>query len=101
MLDCHRMIADDALAHHVFNVLHVTPVHGIAVLQPDEGSTNVSWNVFKVVNNNRLLRSSWHENFCCFVVIAEATLIERALDGWPRVLPHSLRKRDPTGTPAG
>jgi hypothetical protein len=43
------MIADDALAHHVFNVLHVTPVHGIAVLQPDEGSTNVSWNVFKVV----------------------------------------------------
>ena len=48
--------------------------------EPDEGGTNISWYMLHVVDNDRLLGSSRHENFCCFVVIAEATLVERALD---------------------
>jgi len=44
--------------------------------EPDEGGTNISWYMLHVVDNDRLLGSSRHENFCCFVVIAEATLVE-------------------------
>jgi len=64
----------------MLNVLDVAPVLGISVLQPDEGSSDVSWDVFGVVDNDRLLRAGWHEDFDGIVVIAEAALVERALD---------------------
>ena len=52
----------------------------ITVLQPDECSADVCWNVLHIVNNNWLFAPGRHENFCCFVVIAKAALVERALD---------------------
>ena len=39
----------------MFDILNITPVFRIAVLQPNKRSTNVSWNVFLIVDNNGLL----------------------------------------------
>ena len=40
-----------------------------------------------VVNNNRLLRSSRHEDLDSIIVIAVGALVERALDAYDRILP--------------
>ena len=54
----------------MFNVLHITPALGISVLQPNKCSANVRRTVLGVVNDHRLLRTSWHEDFDGIVVIA-------------------------------
>jgi hypothetical protein len=76
----HGMIRDQILAEEVIDVLHITPTLGISVLQPDERGCYVRWTMLDVVNNNRLLGSSRHENFDGLVVIAVGALVERALD---------------------
>ncbi len=64
----------------MLDVLYIAPVLGITVLQPDEGSSNVSWNMFGVVNDHRLFAPSWHEDLDSIIVIAVSALIERALN---------------------
>ena len=54
----------------MFNVLHITPALGISLLQPNKCSANVRRTVLGVVNDHRLLRTSWHEDFDGIVVIA-------------------------------
>ena len=44
-----------------------------AVLQPEDARGDVR-------RVHGLLAPSWHEDFCCFVVIADGTLIERTLN---------------------
>jgi hypothetical protein len=51
-----------------------------SVLQPNKRSSNISWNVFLVVDDDRLFAPSRHEDFDGIVVIAEATLVERTLN---------------------
>jgi hypothetical protein len=85
----HRSIADDVLADRMLDVLNVTPVFWISVLQPNKRSADVWWTVLGVVHDNRLFAPGRHEDLDGFVVIAEAALIERALDAsststtWP------------------
>jgi hypothetical protein len=74
----HRPIADDVSAEDVIDVLHVAPVLGISVLQPEHAARWIWWTVLDVVNDNRLLRTS--ENLHCIVVIAVGALIERTLN---------------------
>jgi hypothetical protein len=69
LLDRHRMIRDDVLAHHMLDVLHVTPTLGISVLQPDKCSADVGRTVLGVVHDDRLFAPSWHEDFHCSVVV--------------------------------
>jgi hypothetical protein len=83
LLDCHRSIADDVLAEDVLDVLHVTPALWISVLEPDEGGTDVGRAMLGVVHDNRLFVPSRHEDFDRFIVIAEATLVQRALPAPP------------------
>jgi hypothetical protein len=63
MVGDNRSIADDVLARHMLDVLHVAPTIGIAVLQPNKRSSDVWWTMLGVVNNNGLFAASWHENF--------------------------------------
>ena len=60
----------------MFHILDVTPVLGISVLQPDECSSDISWHMLEVMNDDWLFAPGWHEDLCCFVVIAEAALVE-------------------------
>ena len=56
------------------------PVLGISVFQPNERSTNIWRTVLGVVNGDRLFAASRHEDLDSFIVIAEAALVQRALD---------------------
>jgi hypothetical protein len=80
LLRSHWLVRDDVVAEHVLDVLHVAPVLGITVLQPDECCTNIGWNVLGVVNNNRLFAPGRHENFHSRIVIAVGPFVQRSLD---------------------
>jgi hypothetical protein len=80
LLERHRLVRDQILAEHMFHILNIAPPIGIAVLQPNKRSSNISWNVFLVVDDDRLFAPSRHEDFDGIVVIAEATLVERTLN---------------------
>ena len=85
----HGLVADDVLAHHMFNVLDVTPVLSVAVLQPNKR------NVFGVVDNDRLFSFSRHEDLDGIIVIAVGALIERALNAYQSMGDQYRRKRTP------
>jgi hypothetical protein len=76
----HRSIADDVLAEHVIDVLHVAPVIWISILQPEHASCDVRWHVLDVVNNNGLFAPGGHEDLDGFIVIAIRTLVQRSLN---------------------
>jgi hypothetical protein len=76
LLDSHRLVRDDVLAQHMLDVLHITPTFGITVLQPNKRRSDIRWTMLDVVNNNRLLRTSRHEDLDGFVVIAVGALVE-------------------------
>jgi type I restriction enzyme M protein len=80
LLDRHRPVRDDVLAHHMLDVLYIAPVLGITVLQPNKRSTNIRRTMLHVVNNNWLLRTSRHEDLDGVVTVTIGTLIERALN---------------------
>jgi hypothetical protein len=76
----HWSIADDVLAEHMLDVLHIAPAIWIAVLQPNKSSSDIGRQMFGVMNDNRLLRTSWHEDLARIIVIAVGALVERALN---------------------
>jgi hypothetical protein len=74
----HRAITDDVLAEHVVNVLHISPVLWIAVLQPEDAGCDVGRHVLDVMRVHEFFGAGRHEDLHCIVVIAIGSLAERA-----------------------
>jgi hypothetical protein len=76
-------LARNVLGKHVLDVLRVTPVIRIAVLQPNKRGADIGRAMLDVVHDDRLFAPSWHEDLDGIVVIAVGALVERALDASP------------------
>ena len=77
----HRLVADDVLAEHVLDVLHIARTIRITVLQPNKRSADVRRTVLNVMHDNWLFAPGRHEDLDRLVVIPIGALIERALNG--------------------
>jgi hypothetical protein len=77
----HRLVANDVLAQHVLHLLAVAPMLRVAVLQPKNARGYIRRHVLDVGRIHRLCPTSRHEDLDGFEVIADGTLVERALDG--------------------
>ena len=85
----------------MIDILHVTPIDRIAVLQPEHAGCDVRRNVFDVVHDDRLFAASWHEDLDGFVVIAVRALVQGALDAMAVALPPGPKRDLPPRVPWG
>ena len=68
------------------DVPHVSPVLGVAVLQPEDTRGDIRRHMLDVASTHWFGVTSGHEDFCCLVVIADGTGVERTLhDGESRI----------------
>jgi hypothetical protein len=69
-----RRVRDDVLAQHVLELLAVAPVLRITVPQPEDAGRDVRRNVLYVLGVYGVFAVGRHENFCCFIVIADGAV---------------------------